>query len=61
LAGYQAIRRIVGGGAGVEEDVLLAEQVIRKLLPAAEAVPVGRERAADAGLSQLYFSHIEKP
>jgi hypothetical protein len=76
LAGYQAMRRVVaevipGGGdaasggdvvAGAGEgDVLLAQQAMRKLLPGAQAVPVGRKVQADAGLSQLYFSHIDKP
>jgi hypothetical protein len=61
LAGYQAMRRVVAGEAGGMADVLLAEQTIRKLLPAAQAVPAPAKAAADAGLSQIYFSHLDKP
>lgn len=62
LAGYQAMRRVVAREAEVTAaDVLSAEQAIRKLLPAAQAVPVPGGAAADAGLSQIYFSHLNKP
>lgn len=65
LAGYQAMRRVVAGEtrvvAGNTGDVLLAEQAIRKLLPVAREVPAPGKAAADAGLSQIYFSHLDKP
>jgi len=76
LAGYQAMRRILGegqpstgsGGAGPgavrstgAADILLAQQAIRKMLPEAEATPSKGKAPADAGLSQLYFSNINTP
>jgi hypothetical protein len=62
LAGYQAMRRIVedAGGAGAA-DVLLVQRAIRKLLPETEAVPSAGRGHADAGLSHLYFSHLNDP
>lgn len=61
LAGYQAMRRVVAIEGRGKADVLLAEQAIRKLLPVAQAVPASPGPAADAGLSQIYFSHLYKP
>jgi hypothetical protein len=72
LAGYQAMRRILGGaGAGpastgrgaviTASDILLAQRAIRKMLPEAEAVPSKGKAAADDGLSQLYFRNINEP
>ena len=58
LAGYQAMHKIV---VGEGNDVEVAERAIQKLLPMAQAVPASRKAAADAGLSQIYFSHLDKP
>jgi hypothetical protein len=58
LAGYQAMRKIV---LGEGDDVEAAERAIKKLLPIAQAIPTARKAAADAGLSQIYFSHLDKP
>lgn len=60
LTGYQAMRRILGG-AVTTTDILLAQQAIRKMLPEAEAAPFKGRAPADAGLSQLYFHHINDP
>jgi hypothetical protein len=70
LDAYQALRRMVGeegdgqqrAGAGdgpaAEQDIAVIERAIRKLLPDAEPVPVVVRGNADAGLSQLYFHHL---
>ena len=58
LAGYQAMHKIV---LGEGNDVEVAERAIQKLLPIAQAMPTARKAAADAGLSQIYFSHLDKP
>lgn len=61
LAGLQAMRRILEGGAVKVDDAWSAQRAIRRLLPVAEAT-VGVSRVpADGGLSRLYYSHIEKP
>jgi hypothetical protein len=57
LEGYQAMRRILGGGV-IAADVLSAQKAIRQLLPAAEATPAAGRAAADGGLSGLYFSRL---
>ncbi len=59
LAAYQDLRRMIDGVGGT--DIPGIERAIRKLLPAAEAVPAAGSRAADAGLSQLYFHHLNEP
>ena len=58
LAGYQAMHKIV---LGEGDDVEAVERAIQKLLPVAQAVAASWKGAADAGLSQIYFSHLEKP
>jgi len=58
LAGYQAMHKIV---MGVGSDADVAGRAIQKLLPIAQAMPMARKAAADAGLSQIYFSHLDKP
>jgi hypothetical protein len=52
------MRKIV---LGEGDDVEAAERAIKKLLPIAQAIPTARKAAADAGLSQIYFSHLDKP
>jgi hypothetical protein len=42
-------------------DIPVIERAIRELLAVAEAVPVAGQRAADEGLSQLYFRHLNDP
>jgi hypothetical protein len=63
LGAYQALRGIVDMGAAA--DIPAIEQAIRKLLPGVEAAPAAEKEAADAGLSQFYFHHLnelsEKP
>jgi hypothetical protein len=63
LAGYQAMRRIMGkesetGKRGLTDDVLSAQKAIQWLLPVSEATPVAGKTAADGGLSGLYFKNI---
>jgi Domain of unknown function (DUF4175) len=63
LGAYQAMRGMVDRGE--RADIPVIEQAIRKLLPGVEAAPAAEKGAADAGLSQLYFHHLnegsEKP
>jgi len=68
LGAYRAMRAMTAGamggpagGRGVVSDIPVIERAIRKLLPVAEAVPAAGQRAADAGLSQLYFRHLNDP
>ena len=58
LEGYQAMKKIIEGKGG---DVEIVQRAIRRLLPVAQAAPVKKRGMLDAGLSQLYFSHIGKP
>ncbi|HTI92497.1 MAG TPA: DUF4175 family protein [Puia sp.] len=58
LAGYQAMHKLILGEGG---DIEVAERAIQKLLPLAQAVPASRKAVSDAGLSQIYFSHLGKP
>jgi hypothetical protein len=55
LAGYSELKKIARGGRG---DVVLVEKTMGELLPAVEALPVGREGSVDGGLSTLYFSYL---
>ena len=61
LAGYQAMRRILGSGSIAAADILLAQQAIKKMLPEREAIPSKGQVAADAGLSQFYFRNVNDP
>jgi hypothetical protein len=68
LGAYQAMRGMMAGamagpagGRAVAGDIPVIERAIRKLLPVAEALPAAGQRAADAGLSQLYFRHLNDP
>jgi len=58
LSGYQAMHKIVLGEGNDRE---VAGRAIQKLLPIAQAMPTARKAVADAGLSQIYFSHLDKP
>jgi hypothetical protein len=58
LAGYQAMHKLI---LGKEGDIEVAERAIQKLLPVAQAAPASRKAVSDAGLSQIYFSHLSKP
>jgi hypothetical protein len=62
LGAYQALRGMVSErGGALATDIPVIERAIRKLLAVAEAVPAAEQRAADAGLSQLYFRHLNDP
>jgi hypothetical protein len=68
LGAYQAMRAMNGesmagpaGGRAVAGDIPVIERAIRELLPVAEALPAAEQRPADAGLSQLYFRHLNDP
>lgn len=53
LSAYQALRQMT--------DIPVIEWAIRQLLPVTEALPVASQQPADAGLSQLYFRHLNDP
>ena len=59
LGAYQAMRRLTAGP--MAGDIPVIERAIGKLLPVAEALPVAERQAADDGLSQLYFRHLNDP
>jgi hypothetical protein len=59
LGAYQAMRRMTAGV--MAGDIPVIERAIRTLLPVAEALPVAEQRPVDAGLSQLYFRHLNDP
>ncbi len=65
LSAYQALRQITGEGGPAPKtlaaDIPMIERAIRQLLPVAEALPVAAQQTADAGLSQLYFRHLNDP
>lgn len=68
LPGFQAMKRILaeGGkeGRGMNAQVTdsrLAQQAIRKMVSEPPANPSLQKAAPDAGLSQLYFSNVNKP
>ena len=70
LAGYQALRRILGTSGQTASgpaapvtpaDILLAQQAIKEMLPEIETAPSKGKAPADAGLSQLYFRNINEP
>lgn len=54
-------QRDVNPAGPTATDMLLAQQAIRKMLPEMEATLSKGKTAADAGLSQLYFHHINDP
>ena len=59
LSAYQAMRRMAAGA--MAGDIPVIERAIRTLLPVTEALPVAEQRPVDAGLSQLYFRHLNDP
>ncbi|MDO6434975.1 hypothetical protein Q4E93_30455 [Flavitalea sp. BT771] len=61
LKGFQAMRRVLAGGEEEGGDRQLAQRAIRKLVSLPEASPSRRPGPPDAGLSQLYFSNVNKP
>jgi hypothetical protein len=59
LKGFQAMRRVLAGEEG-GGDCKLAQQAIRKMVSLPEVSPSRRPGPPDAGLSQLYFSNVNK-
>lgn len=55
LDAYQDMRQLA---EGKKVDAARIERAIRNLLPAAEPLPVLNKKAADDGLSKLYFKHV---
>jgi len=60
LKGFQAMRSVLAGEKGEEGVRKLAQQAIRKMVSLPEASPSRHPGPADAGLSQLYFSNVNK-
>jgi hypothetical protein len=65
LGAYQAMRQMTAGamadpvdGRAVGGGIPVIERAIRELLPVTEAQPGAGRGRADAGLSQLYFRHL---